>query len=96
MFIPMKSMMSTHPKIDLTYQALLLKGLLCVGNGRCDGFVDVVLLCCGDSCEEDLHLEAKLGGGGGGVEDLVELDDVADGVGVTLLNPTRTGLFESI
>ena len=42
--------------------------------------MDVVLFCCGDNFEEDLHWEPKLGV----FVDLVELDDVANGVGVTL------------
>ena len=54
---------------------------MCVGDGRCDGLVVVVLFCRGDSVEEDLHLEPKLGV----FVDLVELDDEVDGVGVTLL-----------
>ena len=41
--------------------------------------MDVVLLCCGDNFEEDLRWELKLV-----FVDLVELDDVANGVGVTL------------
>ena len=42
--------------------------------------MDVVLFCCGDNFEEDLHWDPKLGG----FMDLVKLDDVANGVGVTL------------
>ena len=45
-----------------------------------DGLLDVVLFCCGDSFEEDLRWEPKQRF----FVDLVELDDVANGVGVTL------------
>ena len=51
------------------------------GDDRSDGLVDVVLFCCGDSFKEDLHWEPRLRV----FVDLVELDDVANGVGVTLL-----------
>ena len=57
-----------------------MEGLLRVGDDRGDGLVDVVLFCCGDSFEEGLHWEPKLGL----FVDLVELDDVANGVDVTL------------
>ena len=45
-----------------------------------DGLVDEVLFCCGDSLEEDLHWEPRLGF----LVDLVEFDDVANG-GAALL-----------
>ena len=54
---------------------------MCVGDGRGDGLVVDVLFCRGDSFEEDLCWELKLGFFVG----LVELDDEVDGVGVTLL-----------
>ena len=57
-----------------------MEGLLRVGDGRDGDLVDVVLYCCGDNFEEDMRWEPKLGA----FVDLVELDDVADGVGVTL------------
>ena len=56
-----------------------MEGLLGVGDDRGDGLVDVVLFCCGDSFEEDLRWEPRLGV----FVDLVELDDVANG-GVAL------------
>ena len=40
-----------------------------------DGLVDQVLFCCGDSFEEDLRWEPRLGV----FVDLVEFDDVANG-----------------
>ena len=43
--------------------------------------VDVVLFCCGDNFEEDSCWEPKLRI----FVDLVELDDVTNGVGVTLI-----------
>ena len=55
--------------------------MLRVGDGRGEGLVDVVLFCCGDSFEEDLRWEPKLGV----FVDSVELDDVANDVGVTLI-----------
>ena len=55
--------------------------MLRVGDDRGDGLVDVVLFCCGDIFEEYLRWEPRLGVS----VDLVELDDVANGVGVTLL-----------
>ena len=54
---------------------------MCVGDGGSDGLVVVVLFCRGDSFEEDLRWEPKLGF----FVDLVELDDDIDGVGVTFL-----------
>ena len=57
-----------------------MEGLLRVGDSLSDRLVDVVLFCCGDNFEEDLHWEPTLGA----FVDLVELDDVANGVGVTL------------
>ena len=61
--------------------------MLCVGGGRGDGLVVDVLFCRGDSFEEDLRWEPKLGVFVG----LVGLDDEVDGVGVTLL---KTRSFE--
>ena len=55
--------------------------MLCVGDGRGDDLVAVVLFCRGDSFEEDLRYGPRLGV----FVDLVELDDEVDGVGVTLL-----------
>ena len=55
-------------------------GLLCVGYGRSDDLVAVVLFCRSNSFEEGLRWKPKLGV----FVDLVELDDEADGVGVTL------------
>ena len=49
--------------------------MLGVGDDCGDGLVDVVLFCCGDSFEEDLPWEPKLGV----FVDLVELDDVVTG-----------------
>ena len=63
------------------WQALYLEGLLRVGDGRGGGLADVVSFCCDDNFEEDLRWEPKLGI----FVDLVELDDIANGVGVTLL-----------
>ena len=57
--------------------------MLRVGDGRGVGLVVVVLFCRGDTFEEDLHWEPKLGV----FADLVELDNEVDGVGVTLLRP---------
>ena len=57
-----------------------MENLVRVGDDRGDGLVDVVLFCCGDIFEEDLHWEPRLGV----FVDLVELDDVANDVGVTL------------
>ena len=57
-----------------------MEGLLRVGDSRGGGLVDVVLFCCGDNFEEDLRWEPKLEV----FVDLAELDDVANGVGVTL------------
>ena len=54
---------------------------MCVGDGRGNGLIVVVLFCCGDSFEEDLRREPKLRV----FVELVELDDEVDGVGVTLL-----------
>ena len=54
---------------------------MCVGDGCGDHLVVVVLFCRCDSFVEDLHWKPKLGV----VVDLMELDDVVDGVGVTLL-----------
>ena len=54
--------------------------MLCVGDGCDDGLVVDVLFCHGDSFEEDLHWEPKLGV----LVGLVELDDEVDEVGVTL------------
>ena len=54
---------------------------MCVGYGHSDGLVAVVLFCRSDSFEEVLCWKAKLGV----FVDLVELDEEADGVGVTLL-----------
>ena len=56
-----------------------MEGSLRVGDGRGGGLVHVVLFCYGDYFEEDLRWEPKLGV----FVDLVELDDVANGVGVT-------------
>ena len=55
--------------------------MLSVGDSRGGGLVDVVLFCCGDNFEEDLHWEPEPGV----LVDLTELDDVANGVLVTLL-----------
>ena len=55
-------------------------GLSRVGDDRGDGLVDVVLFCCGDSFEEDLRWEPRPGV----FVDFVKLDDVANGIGVTL------------
>ena len=41
--------------------------------------MDVALFCCGDNFEEDLSWEPKRGA----FVDLLKLDDVANGVGVT-------------
>ena len=49
-------------------------------DGCGDGLVDVVFFCYGDNFEEVWRWESKLGV----FVDLVELDDVANGVGVTL------------
>ena len=79
-------MLSTRPKLIQPgggggcYQALQLEGLLRVSYGRGGGLVDVVLFCCGDNFEEELRWEHKVGV----FVNLVELDDVANGVGVTL------------
>ena len=54
--------------------------MLCVGDGRGDRLIVEVLFCRGDSFEEDLRWEPKLGA----FVDLLELDDVVNGVGVTL------------
>ena len=59
-----------------------MEGLLRVGDGRGGSLVDVVLFYCGDNFEEDLRWEPKLGV----FVDLLELDDVANGVVVTLFN----------
>ena len=56
-----------------------MEGLLRVRDDRGDSLVAVVLFCCGDSYEDDLRWEPRLGVS----VDLVELDDVANG-GVTL------------
>ena len=58
----------TRPKFKLAYggwQALLVEGLFG------DGLVDEVLFCCGDSLEEDLRWEPRLGA----FVDLVEFED---------------------
>ena len=55
--------------------------MLCVGDGCDDRLVVAVLFCHGHSLEEDLRWEPKLFV----VVDLVELDDVVDGVRMTLL-----------
>ena len=55
--------------------------MLCVGDGRGDGLVVVVLFCRGDSFEKDLRCGLQLGV----FVDLVGLDDEVDGVSVTLL-----------
>ena len=47
--------------------------------------MDVVLFCCGDNFEEDLRWEPKLGV----FVDLVELNDVANCVGVTLFKDRK-------
>ena len=69
----MKSMISTRPKLYLAYggwQALYVVGLLR------DGLLSVVLFCGGDSFEDDLRWEPRLGG----LVDLVEFEDsVFDG-----------------
>ena len=57
-----------------------MEGLLRVGDDRGDGLVDAVLFCCGDIFEEDLRWEPRLGVS----VDLVELNDEANGVGMTL------------
>ena len=62
-----------------------MEGLLRVGDGRGGSLVDVVLFCCGDNFNKDLHWEPKVGV----FVDLVELDDVANSVGVTLFNTTE-------
>ena len=49
----------------------------------CDGLVDEVLFCCGDSFEEDLRWEPRLVA----FVDFVEFDDVANG---------RTALFKIV
>ena len=68
-----------------------MDGLLRVGHGCCDGLVDVVLFCCGDIFKEDLRWEPRLGV----FVDLVELDDEANGVGVTLFKAVEAlrGVF---
>ena len=84
MFMPMKSMMSTRPKIVQTYWGVTSTAvgwLLCVGDGRGGGLVVVVLFCRGESFEKDLRCGPKLWV----FVDLVELDDEVDGVGVTML-----------
>ena len=48
--------------------------------------MDVVLFCYGDNFKEYLHWEPKLGV----FVALVELDDVANGVGVTLFKTVET------
>ena len=68
--------------------------MCCVGDGRGDGLLAVVLLCHGDSFEEDLRCGPRLGF----FVDLVELDDEVDSVGVTLLKiveALRGGFFFS-
>ena len=57
--------------------------MLCVGDGRADRLEVAALFCRGDSFEEDLCWEPKLGV----FVDLVDLDDAVDvvDVGVTLL-----------
>ena len=55
--------------------------MLCVGDGRGNGLVVVVLFCRSDSFEEDLRYGPNLGV----FVDLVELVDEVDGVGVILL-----------
>ena len=62
--------------------------MLCVGDDRGNGLVDAVLFCCGDIFEEDLRWEPRLGV-------FVELDDVANGVGVTLFKTVEAlrGVF---
>ena len=65
----MKSI-STRPKFKLAYggwQALQVEGLFG------DGLADEVLFCCGDSLEEDLRWEPRLGA----FLDLVEFEDGA-------------------
>ena len=57
-----------------------MEGLLRVGDAHGGVLADVVLFCCGDNFEEDLHWEPELGI----FVDLVELDGVTNGVGVTL------------
>ena len=47
-----------------------------------DGLEDEVLFCCGDSLEEDLRWEPRLGVGV--FVDLVEMDDEANGVAFAL------------
>ena len=74
-----------------------MEGLLRVGDSRGGGLVDVVLFCCGDNFEEDLLWEPTLGVFVG----LVELDEVANGVSVTLFKivealrrtELKTGIF---
>ena len=97
MFIPMKSMMSTRPKVVLTYWGVdkhSSRKVCCISDGRGDRLVVVVLLCRGNSFEEDLRWEPKLAG----FVDLVELDDVVDGVSVTLsktVEALRRAFFSS-
>ena len=55
-----------------------MEGLLRVGDDRGEGLVDVVLFCCGDIFEEDLRWGPRLEV----FADLVELDAVANGVGL--------------
>ena len=54
--------------------------MLLVGDGRGGYLVDVVLFCRSDNFEEDLRWEPKVGV----FVDLMELDDVANGAGMTL------------
>ena len=61
-----------------------MEGLLRVDDDRGDGLVDVVLFCCGDSLEEDLRWEPRLGD----FVDSVELDDAANG-GLTLFENVK-------
>ena len=67
--------------------------MLRVGDDHGDGLVDAVLFCCGDIFEEDLRWELRLGV----FVDLVELDDEANGVGVTLFKTVEAlkGVFFS-
>ena len=72
-----------------------MESLLRVGDGRGDGLVDVVLFSFGDNFQEDLHWEPKVRV----FVDLVELDDVAYGVGVTFsktIETLRGALFSQL
>ena len=54
-----------------------------------EGLEDVVLFCCGDSLEEDLRWEPRLGF----FVELVECDDDKANDSAALFNPKQAGLF---